>query len=81
LRAQEREKLSRGAGAAILSPREALRHCPVLRPVMGGPAAGRLAAALASDGRIPNDLAALGITVESVSPGRQRVMQDSLSPE
>jgi D-arginine dehydrogenase len=41
--------------------------------VMGGPAAAQLAAGLATDGAVPGDLAALGITAESVSPGRSSV--------
>jgi len=42
--------------------------------VMGAPAAARLAASLALGEAIPHDLAALGLTAESVSPGRASVI-------
>jgi D-arginine dehydrogenase len=38
--------------------------------VMGGPAAARLAASLATDGAVPEDLAVLGISAAAMSPGR-----------
>jgi D-arginine dehydrogenase len=41
--------------------------------VMGGPAAARLAASLAVDQRVPEDIISLGVTAESVSPGRKGV--------
>lgn len=44
--------------------------------VMGGPAAARLAASFALGKEIPADIAALGITADSVSPGRQEVARD-----
>lgn len=45
--------------------------------VMGGPAAGRLAASLATGAGIPADLVALGITEEAISPARTCVLDDS----
>lgn len=45
--------------------------------VMGGAAAARLAAAFAARDAIPEDLAALGITAENVSPGRACVLDAS----
>lgn len=42
--------------------------------VMAGPAAARLAASLATGSAIPPDIAALGITEESASPGRPCVV-------
>lgn len=42
--------------------------------VMGGVAAARLAASLATDAGVPADIAALGVTVENVSPGRDCVV-------
>ncbi|WP_085026421.1 NAD(P)/FAD-dependent oxidoreductase [Ensifer aridi] len=45
--------------------------------VMGGAAAARLAAAFASNEPIPADISALGITAESVSPGRGCVVDAS----
>lgn len=44
--------------------------------VMGGPAAARLAAALALGNGVPADIAALGITAADVSPGRDEVARD-----
>ncbi|PDS59942.1 FAD-dependent oxidoreductase [Rhizobium anhuiense] len=45
--------------------------------VMGGGAAARLAAAFAAMEAIPQDIAALGITAENVSPGRACVVDAS----
>ncbi|QQO16760.1 FAD-binding oxidoreductase [Bradyrhizobium diazoefficiens] len=42
--------------------------------VMGGAAAARLAASFALNTNIPEDIAALGITTENVSPGRRCVV-------
>lgn len=44
--------------------------------VMGAAAAARLAASLAIGNPIPTDIASLGVTVESVSPGRSRVASE-----
>ena len=48
--------------------------------VMGGAAAARLAASLATGNGIPADIAALGITRESVSPARDCVSRDRTTP-
>lgn len=45
--------------------------------VMGGGAAARLAAAFATNDPIPEDIAALGITANNVSPGRSCVIDAS----
>jgi D-arginine dehydrogenase len=45
--------------------------------VMAGAAAARLAASFARGAEIPSDIAALGITVENVSPGRACVLDAS----
>ncbi|KSV75473.1 hypothetical protein N185_16675 [Sinorhizobium sp. GW3] len=45
--------------------------------VMGGPAAARLAASLATGEGVPVDLAGLGITQENVSPGRECVSAEN----
>jgi D-arginine dehydrogenase len=44
--------------------------------VMGGPAAGRLTALLALGDSIPDDIAALGVDLDNVSPGRPAVDQE-----
>ncbi len=48
--------------------------------VMGGPAAGRLAASLAIGAGIPADIAALGITEAAISPARACVVDSDTVP-